>query len=149
MAGVEHERASRAREVWSLGDYERVGARWAQAPRDVVASLDVAGQAVLDVGCGTGEAALAAARAGAAGVTACDPTPELLAVARDRASAGGLSVAWDEGEAQELPYPDASFDLVLSTFGVMFAPDAHAAAAELVRVCRPGGRIVTTAWTPD
>lgn len=149
MTSSAAERAAAARALWTTGDYEVVGSRWAQAAVDVVASLDVAGKDVLDVGTGTGEAALAAARMGAARVVGCDPTPELLAVAARRATEEGLTVGWEEGDAQDLPFDDEAFDVVVSTFGAMFAPDPEAAAAELLRVTRRGGRVVSTAWTPE
>jgi SAM-dependent methyltransferase len=105
------------------------------------------GHAVLDVGTGTGNAALLAARAGI--VTGVDPTPQLLAIAARRAREQNLSVAWRPGTAERIEYPDDTFDRVLSVFGAMYAPDPAAAADELIRCCRPGGRIVCTAWTPD
>jgi SAM-dependent methyltransferase len=103
---------------------------------------------VLDVACGTGNAAIQAARAGAR-VTGLDLTPKLLDEARAKAQAAGLDVEWVEGDAEELPFEDGSFDRVLSTFGHMFAPRHRKAADELARVCRPGGAIVFAAWTPE
>ncbi len=146
--GSEQARA-RAREIWALGDYDRVA-------RDVLAPFGPAlvhacrvgpGVRVLDVAAGTGNVALAAARAGAS-VTGCDLTPALLEVARRNAAEEGLDVAWIEADAEALPFPDASFDVVTSAVGVMFAPDHTAAARELLRVCRPGGTIGLIAWTP-
>jgi SAM-dependent methyltransferase len=102
---------------------------------------------VLDVAAGSGNAALAAARRGAR-VTASDFVPHLLQVAARRAAVEGLVVDTEEADAQALPFGDGAFDVVLSTFGVMFAPDQGRAASELVRVCRPAGRIGLTAWTP-
>jgi SAM-dependent methyltransferase len=102
---------------------------------------------VLDVACGTGNVALAAAQAGAT-VTGLDFAPNLLAQARQQAAAEGLEVRFDEGDAEDLPYADGAFDVVTSAFGVMFAPRPERAAAELVRVCRPGGRIALLNWTP-
>lgn len=106
------------------------------------------GHRVLDVGCGTGNAALAAARRGAT-VLAVDPAARLLEVASQRARAAGLELTVKQAEAASLPAPDAAFDVVLSVFAVIFAPDAEAAARELMRVLRPGGRLVLTTWTPE
>jgi len=103
---------------------------------------------VLDVACGSGNAALAASRR-FADVVGVDYVPELLAHGRERAAAEGLEVEFVEGDAQALPFGDASFDVVLSTFGAMFAPDQERTAAELMRVCRPQGRIGMANWTPD
>jgi SAM-dependent methyltransferase len=106
------------------------------------------GESVLDVACGNGNAALAAARRFAQ-VTGVDYVPALLARAGARAAAEGLPLELREGDAEALPFPDGAFDVVLSTFGVMFAPDQERAAGELVRVCRHGGRIGLASWTPD
>ncbi len=116
----------------------------------VVAFAGVArGERVLDVGTGTGVVALTAARAGAA-VTGLDLTPELLVQARDNECIAGLDgIEWTEGDAESLPYPDASFDVVLSQFGHMFAPRPEVAAAEMRRVLKPGGRIVFATWPPE
>jgi SAM-dependent methyltransferase len=105
------------------------------------------GDRVLDVATGSGNAALAAARYGAE-VTGIDYVPGLLERARARAAAEGLEITFAEGDAEDLAFPDASFDAVLSCLGVMFAPDQERAAAELVRVCRPGGTIGLANWTP-
>jgi ubiquinone/menaquinone biosynthesis C-methylase UbiE len=107
-----------------------------------------AGASVLDVACGSGNAAIAAARR-SCDVTGIDIVPALLERAQERATAERLAVRFDLGDAEHLPYPDASFDVVLSTFGVMFAHDQEQAADEMVRVCRPGGTIATANWTPD
>jgi SAM-dependent methyltransferase len=109
----------------------------------------VAGETVLDVGTGTGVVALTAARAGAK-VTGLDLTPELLALARENARIAGVGdMVWTEGDAERLPYPDASFDLVLSQFGHMFAPRPEVAIAEMRRVLRPGGRVAFATWPPE
>jgi len=106
------------------------------------------GDRVLDVAAGTGNVAVPAARAGA-DVVASDLTPELFDAGRAFAERAGVTVQWQEGDAEALPYPDASFDVVLSCVGVMFAPHHQQAADELVRVCRPGGRIGIISWTPE
>jgi SAM-dependent methyltransferase len=106
------------------------------------------GERWLDVAAGTGEVALPAAKRGAS-VTALDLAPELIETARDRARESGVAVAFDVGDAERLPYPDGSFDVVSSAFGVMFAPDQRAAATELARVCRPGGRLALLTWHPS
>ncbi|MGH9945406.1 MAG: class I SAM-dependent methyltransferase, partial [Pyrinomonadaceae bacterium] len=102
---------------------------------------------VLDVACGSGNLSLPAARAGAS-VTGLDIAPNLIETARQRALAEGLEINFDEGDAEQLPYGDASFDTVVTMFGAMFAPRPERAAAELLRVCRPGGRIAMANWTP-
>jgi SAM-dependent methyltransferase len=131
------------------GDYGRVAAHIDACAREFVGRLGLAsGERVLDVACGTGNIALAAARAGAR-VTGVDIATNLLDQARQRARAEGLTAHFDEGNAEQLPYPDAGFDVVLSMFGVMFAPRPEVAAAELLRVCRPGGRVALANWTPD
>ncbi len=106
------------------------------------------GQRVLDVATGSGNTALAAARRFGE-TTGIDFVPALLERGRERAAAERLEVAFREGDAESIPFPDASFDIVLSTVGVMFAPDQERAAGELLRVCRPGGRIGLANWTPD
>jgi SAM-dependent methyltransferase len=139
----------RARTIWSLGDFSRAGAEQVLVGERLAVAIDVhPAEAVLDVASGSGNAALAAARRGAR-VIATDFVPQLLEVAARRADVEGLELETRPADAQQLPFEDASFDVVLSTFGVMFAPDQERAAAELVRVCRPGGRIGLTAWTPE
>ena len=138
----------RARIMWSLGDFARAGAEQVLVGELLCRAIDIhPGQRVLDVAAGSGNTALAAARRGAR-VTAADFVPRLLQAAARRAQAEGLELETREADAQSLPFPDGAFDVVLSTFGVMFAPDQTRAAAELLRVCRPGGRIGLTAWTP-
>jgi ubiquinone/menaquinone biosynthesis C-methylase UbiE len=139
----------RARRVWSQGDFARAGAEQVIVGELLCRAIDIhPGERVLDVAAGSGNAALAAARRGAS-VTATDFVPALLETAARRAQVEGLELETREADAQDLPFPDATFDVVLSTFGVIFAPDQARAAAELLRVCRPGGRIGLTAWTPD
>jgi SAM-dependent methyltransferase len=134
--------------AWSSGDYHAVAARIMPIAERLVEAADLpAGARVLDVAAGSGNAALAAARCGCA-VTGLDYVPELLERGRVRAAAEGLPVDFVAGDAEKLPYPDGAFDAVLSCVGVMFAPDQERAAAELVRVCRPGGTIALANWTP-
>ena len=138
------------RKTWASGDYDRI-ARGIMAVADhVVRSARIrADERVLDVACGTGNTALAA-RARGAGVTGLDLTPELLAVARERESAEGLSgIEWCEGDAENMPFGDETFDVVVSSCGLMFAPDQQRAADEVARVTRSGGRIAVQAWTPE
>ena len=138
----------RARAMWTLGDFARAGAEQVIVGELLCRAIDIhPGERVLDVAAGSGNAALAAARRGAR-VTAADFVPQLLRVAAQRAAVEGLVIDIQEADAQALPFPDGAFDVVLSTFGIMFAPDQARAASELVRVCRPAGRIGLTAWTP-
>ncbi|HYJ76134.1 MAG TPA: class I SAM-dependent methyltransferase [Kineosporiaceae bacterium] len=140
---------TRHRTMWALGDYDAVAVEVIQAlgPALVEAAGVRTGQSVLDVAAGTGNASLPAARAGGQ-VTACDLTPELLDVGREAAENEGLPIRWEPADAEALPYPDGAFDVVLSCVGVMFAPHHEAAAAELTRVCRPGGTLALISWTP-
>jgi SAM-dependent methyltransferase len=139
----------RQQKTWASGDYSAVAARIHPMAELLVQAVDLpAGARVLDVACGSGNAALAAARCGCR-VTGIDYVPGLLERARARSVAEGLPIELDQGDAEALPYLDGSFDAVLSVVGVMFAPDQERAAAELVRVCRPDGRIGLAAWTPD
>jgi SAM-dependent methyltransferase len=141
--------AERIRELWSVGDYQKVGVRLVPASEQLVADLQVRpGERLLDIGGGTGNTALAAARRDA-DVVCTDIVPELLEYARRRAELEGLSYETEVADAQELPYDDGSFDVVTSTIGVVFATDAEQAAAEMVRVLRPGGRLGLTAWVPE
>jgi len=136
--------------VWSNGDFARVASVMQIVGERLAERADVMpGEKVLDVACGSGNIAIAAARR-LADVTGLDYVPSLLETARIRAEAEGFpEMTWVEGDAQALPFEDASFDVVLSSYGVMFAPDQHKAAAELLRVCRPGGRIGLCNWTPE
>lgn len=130
--------------VWACGDYERVAERLAPIHDQLVARLEPrAGERWLDVATGTGAVAIRAAQAGA-DVVGVDITPELLE--RARAKGDGLSVSWEVGDAQDLHFPDAAFEVVSSCFGAIFAPDDEAVGRELGRVCRPGGRLGLTAW---
>jgi len=134
--------------AWSSGDYAIVGTTLQIVGEELCESLDVrAGQTVLDVAAGNGNATLAAARRWC-DVMSTDYVPSLLERGKARATADGLSVQFKEADAEALPFPDASFDAVVSTFGVMFTPNQDRAASELVRVCKRGGKIGLANWTP-
>lgn len=147
---VDSDLKTRHRAMWAMGDYPAVAA-------DIIPDLGSVlveacgvrqGDTVLDVACGSGNAAIPAALRGAQ-VTACDLTPALLEAGQRTAASRGAELVWREGDAEELPFADGSFDVVLSCVGVMFAPHHQASADELVRVCRPGGRIGLANWTPE
>ncbi|MGH9035787.1 MAG: class I SAM-dependent methyltransferase [Acidimicrobiia bacterium] len=140
---------ARQQQVWSEGDFARIGVTAVLVGELLCESVDIQpGERVLDVAAGSGNTALAAARRWAE-VTATDFVPHLLETAARRAEAEGLPLTTQVADAQELPFPDASYDVVLSTFGAMFAPDQERTATELARVCRPGGRIGMANWAPD
>jgi ubiquinone/menaquinone biosynthesis C-methylase UbiE len=134
--------------LWSMGDYASNGDRWAEASIRLSGELARPGQAVLDIACGPGPFAIAAAIAGAK-VTGLDAAPALLDIAQRRARDAGVAVEWIEADMTAVPLDDETFDLVASAFGCMFAPDPEAMAAELVRLCRSGGRVAVLAWTPE
>ena len=140
----------RQQATWASGDFAVIGVTLQIVGESLNEATDVrSNHRVLDVAAGSGNASIAAARRFAT-VTSTDYVPALLEKGRRRAAADGLSNIWFElADAEALPYPDDSFDVVLSTFGVMFAPDHERAAAELTRVCRPGGRIGLASWTPS
>lgn len=137
------------RATWAAGEYAAVAEHIDEAPpRSLLEKVPTGpGQDVLDVATGTGNLALQAAAAGAR-VVGLDLTPELFEEARRRAADAGAEIGWVEGDAEQLPFEDASFDRVYSVFGVQFAPRHAEAAAEIARVCRPGGRIGIVNWTP-
>jgi ubiquinone/menaquinone biosynthesis C-methylase UbiE len=140
---------ARQQGAWSSGDYAVIGTTLQIVGEELCEALDVrSGQKVLDVAAGNGNASLAAARRWC-DVVATDYVPALLERARERAAAERLPIDSREADAEALPFPDGSFDVVLSTFGVMFTPDQDRAAAELVRVCRHGGKIGLANWTPE
>jgi ubiquinone/menaquinone biosynthesis C-methylase UbiE len=140
---------TRQQAVWSAGDYAAIGTTLQIVGENLCEAIDLrAGSRVLDVAAGNGNATLAAARRFCE-VVSTDYVTSWLASGRARAEAEGLSVRFQEADAENLPFADASFDAVLSTFGVMFTPAQEQAAAELARVCRPGGRIGLANWTPD
>jgi SAM-dependent methyltransferase len=135
--------------MWGSGNYAAVAERISDVGELVVERAGVEpGMELLDVACGAGNATIPAAREGAR-VTGLDFSPDLLAVARERAADAMVEVDWVEGDAQELPFDDARFDRVISTFGHMFAPDHERTGAEMRRVCRPGGTIAVACWTPE
>lgn len=140
---------SKQQATWSSGDYAVVGATIQIVGENLCEALDLrAGQKVLDVAAGNGNATLAAARRWCE-VTSTDYVPALLARGRARAQAEGWTIAFKEADAEALPFPDGSFDAVMSTYGVMFTPNQDKAAAEMLRVCKPGGKIGLANWTPD
>jgi SAM-dependent methyltransferase len=142
-----NEARERARATWAAGDYDKVAEYIWGVGGDLVHRLGVQkNERVLDVACGTGNASIPAAQRGAA-VTGLDITPELLERGQRRAEQAGVEIDWIEGDAEALPFDDASFDVVLSTFGCMFAPRHEVAAAEIARVLRPGGRFGIAAWS--
>jgi len=139
---------TRLKATWMTGDFDKIAEYTAPEASKFITRLGIQpGERVLDVACGSGNLAFPAARAGAA-VTGVDIAPNLIETARSRALATSLNVKFDEGDAEELPYPDASFDVVVTMFGAMFAPQPERVAAELSRVCRSGGRIAMANWTP-
>jgi ubiquinone/menaquinone biosynthesis C-methylase UbiE len=140
---------SRQQAAWSSGDYAVIGTTLQIVGEQLCEALDVrSGQKVLDVAAGNGNASLAAARRWC-DVVATDYVPALLERARERAAAERLDIEFREADAEALPFPHASFDVVVSIFGVMFTPDQDRAAAEMTRVCKPGGKIGLANWTPD
>lgn len=135
--------------AWASGDYARIGSTLQITGESLAEAMDLAPDStVLDVAAGNGNASLAFARRWCR-VTATDYVDALLARGRMRAEADGLDLTWEMADAERLPYAQARFDAVVSTFGVMFAPDQRTAAREMLRVCRPGGRIGMANWTPD
>ena len=139
----------RQQKTWASGDFSMVATPLVIVGEMLCEAVDLrAGNDVLDVACGSGTAALAAARRSCV-VTGVDYVPALLERGRERAAAERMEIEFVEGDAEALPFDDASFDVVLSTFGVMFAPDQPKAAAELLRVCRSGGKIGLANWTPE
>lgn len=140
---------ARQRDTWASGNYAVIGTTLQIVGEALCEAIDVqAGERVLDVAAGNGNASLAAARRGAE-VTASDYVTSLLDLTQARAAGEGLIIDTRRADAEALPFPDGTFDVVLSTFGVMFAPNQEMASAELVRACRPGGRIGLANWTPS
>jgi SAM-dependent methyltransferase len=140
---------TRLKAMWMAGDFGQVAKIIETGAEEFIARLaPKPGTRLLDVACGSGNLAIPAARAGAI-VTGVDIATNLLEQARARAESEGLTIQFDEGDAENLPYADAAFETVVSMYGAMFAPRPELVAAELVRVCRPGGRIAMANWTPD
>jgi SAM-dependent methyltransferase len=148
--GPSPELRQKHRKMWASGDYPSMVETFLTplGPRLVEAAGIGSGQRVLDVAAGTGNASIPAAQAGAE-VVASDLTPELFDAGRARAEAEGVELEWVEADAHGLPFEDGSFDVVISSIGVMFAPFHQTAADELVRVCKPGGTIGLLSWTPE
>jgi SAM-dependent methyltransferase len=137
------------RAMWMAGDFGVVAKTISAGGEEFVRRVDIpAGSRVLDLACGTGNLAIPLARAGYI-VTGLDIAPNLLEQARERAKAEGLTATFDEGDAEQLPYPDSSFDAVVSMFGAMFAPRPELVAAEMARVLRPGGLLAMANWDPQ
>jgi ubiquinone/menaquinone biosynthesis C-methylase UbiE len=139
----------RQQQMWASGDFHAVATLIQPVADTLCQAVELqAGWSVLDVACGSGNAAIAAARCGCE-VIGIDYVPALLARGRRRADAERVTVDFVEGDAEAIPFPSGTFDAVLSVYGSMFAPDHRQAAAELTRVCRPGGKIGLATWTPD
>jgi ubiquinone/menaquinone biosynthesis C-methylase UbiE len=139
----------RMRGTWMAGDFGQIAKRAEKSGEEFVERLNLRpGMKVLDVACGTGNLAIPAARKGAV-VSGVDIAPNLVDQARARAAEQGLSATFEEGDAEQLRWPDGEFDVVMSMFGAMFAPRPEMVAAELTRVCRPGGRVAMANWTPS
>lgn len=139
---------TKLRATWIAGDFGEIAKSYVRGAEEFIERLNLKpGMKVLDVACGTGNLALPAARTGAV-VTGVDIAPNLLEQARENAKRKGLNIQFDEGDAEALSYDDASFDAVVTMFGAMFAPRPELVAAELKRVCRPGGLIAMANWAP-
>jgi SAM-dependent methyltransferase len=150
MTTTLEELKQRTRATWAAGDYPAIAQRqlWPVGARIVARAGVEPGDDVLDVACGTGNAAIRAAQAGGQ-VVGVDLTPELFTAGRELAAEAGVEIEWLEGDAEDLPVDDESFDIVLSVFGCMFAPRHQVTANELSRVLKPGGRLCVSAWTPE
>lgn len=137
-------------QTWSEGDFAMVAGRVMMVAEELAEALDIVpGERVLDVACGSGNGAIAAARRAWGSTVGVDFVPSLLERGRERAAAERLEIEYREGDATDLPVGDGEFDVVMSIFGSMFAADQEAAAAELLRACKPGGRIGMANWVPD
>jgi ubiquinone/menaquinone biosynthesis C-methylase UbiE len=137
-------------QIWSEGDFAKIGELAMIVGEELCEAVDIIpGERVLDVACGPGNTAMAAARRSWEKVIGLDYVPGLLARARERAEGERLDISYVEGDAENLPFDDASFDVVVSTFGAMFAPNQQRTASELLRVCASGGRIGMANWAPE
>ena len=135
--------------MWGAGPFEQIAVNLVEMHETLIAAVEAKpGDAWLDVGCGTGELAFRAAATGAA-VTGCDLAPVLVETARRQAAERGLGIPFEVADCENLPYADASFEILTSSVGAIFAPDHARVAAELARVCKPGGRLALSAWTTD
>ena len=144
-----HQMKKTMRDTWMAGDFGMIAKKTMRGAEDFIARLNIPpGARVLDVACGTGNTSLPLARGGAL-VTGVDIATNLLEQARVRAAAEALIITFEEGDAEQLPYPDASFDAVVSMFGAMFAPRHELVAAEFARVLKPGGLLAMANWTPS
>jgi ubiquinone/menaquinone biosynthesis C-methylase UbiE len=140
---------AKLRATWIAGDFGQIAKAYTEGAVEFVDRLELRpGQTVLDVACGTGNSALPAARSGAV-VTGVDIAPNLIEQARENAAREGLSIDFEVGDAEQLAFPAASFDAVITMFGAMFAPRPPVVAAEMLRVCRPGGFVAMANWTPN
>jgi len=150
MASADAELKGKHRKMWASGDYPSMVETFLLplGPRLVEACGIGPGMKVLDVAAGTGNASIPAAKTGAE-VTASDLTPELFDAGRERAKAEGVELEWVEADAENLPFEDGAYDVVISSIGAMFAPHHQEVADELVRVCKPGGKIGLLSWTPE
>jgi SAM-dependent methyltransferase len=136
--------------VWSEGDFSVIASLVMSTAENLAEALEILpGEQVLDVACGSGNGAIAAARRAWGNTTGADYVPALLERGRERAAAERLEIDFVEGDAEALPFEDGSFDVVMSIYGAMFAPDQPKTASELLRVCKPGGRIGMANWVPD
>ena len=139
---------TKLKNTWMAGDFDKIAQVIWDGGAEFIARLQIKpGTRVLDIACGTGNLSFPATRAGAI-VTGVDIAPNLLETARARAKAEGVTIQFDEGDAEALPYADAAFDEVVTMFGAMFAPRPQLVAAEMARVTRPGGRVAMANWTP-
>jgi SAM-dependent methyltransferase len=139
----------RMKAAWMAGDFGQIARKLANGAEEFIARLELKpGMKVLDVACGSGNQSIPAARTGAT-VTGVDIATNLLEQARGRAAEAGLNIRFDEGDAEQLPYGDGQFDVVLSMFGAMFAPRPEMVVSEFKRVCRPGGLMAMANWTPE
>ena len=139
---------SRLKTTWEAGDFSQIAKHIESAAEEFVGRLNIQpGMKVLDVACGNGNLAVAAARRGA-DVTGIDIADNLVEAAKKRAKSLGLNIKFEQGDAEAMPYDDGTFDMVMTMYGAMFTPRPDVTAAELVRVCKPGGRVAMANWTP-